>query len=495
MTKTAKSDLDAIAHWDPYETPPPGVRVENLRRRGVDAMRFYLEVPSRTNQLLYCLPFLLGVPVIALSIYVFWLKLAGVAGAFLLVYYLKVNRSGLTKRWTISLTPEYLGVIAETGKESTSFSKRIDFEDIKGIEVRKELGKSTTQLIIKTQREKILVGHGLSNALTKWLKNYLVLELAGLSWRPIFGVNRSQSKLRSVNKHNPLLLDQDLAIRLIDIFVAQAPDFIEQLGEAVAARDAGSIRKAAHWLKAASANVGAKPLSEQCQLMQLYAMDHDYARIDILFEDIKTKSDDVVSWLTDIRQNAATTIAEAGSGNVHPADLKSLSAGKPKAEPSDEADDSNIIDAKVLVVDDSEVSRLIAEDCLGQVVSHIEFAADGGQALDELAKGRFDLILSDCEMAGIDGYEFARRMREYERTTQLEPTPIIALTAHALKRDRARCIAAGMNDYLSKPFSYEELEDKVRMWLPDGPLTSADDFSGSGEGPGEDEGELMYSHG
>ena len=468
MTKADKSNPDAIANWDPYEMPPQGVRIENLRRRGIDVMRFYLEVPSRGNQLLYCVPFVLGLSIIACSIYVLWLKLAGGVGAFLLLYFLKMDRSSLTKRWTLSLAPEYIGVIAETGKASTSYSKRIDFEDIKGVEVRRERGKSTTQLIINTQTEKIVVGHGLSKDLTKWLKNFLVLELAGLSWRPIFGVNRSQSKSRSVNKHNPLLLDHDLAIRLIDIFLLQAPEFIKELGEAVAARDADGIRKNAHWLKAASANVGAKHMSDQCQLMQLYAMDEEYSRIDILFEDIEAKSADVMNWLADIRQTAATTIAEADLSDVHPASRTAPQPGKPKATADEEAGDGEIIDARILVVDDSEVSRLIAEDCLGQVVKHIAFAKDGGQALHELTRGDYDLILSDCEMAGIDGYEFARRMRDYERRTQQIPTPIIALTAHALKRDRARCIAAGMDDYLSKPFSYEELEGKVRKWLHTG---------------------------
>ena len=477
MSKVDQSNPDAIANWDPYELPPQGVRIENLRRRGIDVMRFYLEVPSRTNQLLYCIPFVLGLAIVAWSVYVLWLKLAGVIGAFLLVYFLKMDRSSLTRRWTISLAPDYLGIIAETGKPSTSYSKRVDFEDIKGVEVRKERGKSTTQLIVNTHKEKIVVGHGLSKDLTKWLKNYLVLELAGLSWRPIFGVNRSQSKSRAANKHNPLLLDQDLAIRLIDIFVAQAPEFIRKLGDAVAARDGDGIRKTAHWLKAASANVGAKHMSDQCQLMQLYAMDEEYARIDILFEDIKAKSEDVLSWLADIRQTAATTIAEADLCHVHPASRTTPHAGKSKAEDAVAPDRDEIIDAKILVVDDSEVSRLIAEDCLGQVVKHIAFAKDGGQALNEMASGDYDLVLSDCEMAGIDGYEFARRMRDYERRTQQIPTPIIALTAHALKRDRARCIAAGMDDYLSKPFSYDELEGKVRKWLNAGPTLGADNAS------------------
>ena len=134
MTKADKPNPDAIANWDPYELPPKGVRTENLRRRGIDVMRFYIEVPSRTNQLLYSIPFVLGLSVVVWSIYVLWLKLAGVVGAFLLVYFLKTGRSSLTKRWTLSLAPDYLGIIAETGKPSTSYSKRIDFADIKGIE-------------------------------------------------------------------------------------------------------------------------------------------------------------------------------------------------------------------------------------------------------------------------------------------------------------------------------------------------------------------------
>ena len=74
LTKADKSNPDAIANWDPYEMPPQGVRIENLRRRGIDVLRFCLEVPSRGNQLLYGVPFFLGLSIIAFSIYLLWHK-------------------------------------------------------------------------------------------------------------------------------------------------------------------------------------------------------------------------------------------------------------------------------------------------------------------------------------------------------------------------------------------------------------------------------------
>jgi CheY-like chemotaxis protein len=79
-------------------------------------------------------------------------------------------------------------------------------------------------------------------------------------------------------------------------------------------------------------------------------------------------------------------------------------------------------------------------------------------------RGKYDLILMDCQMPEMDGFEATRAIREAESLSGRH-TPIIGLTAHAMEGDRARCLSAGMDDYLSKPTSLEKLTQVINMWL------------------------------
>ena len=118
--------------------------------------------------------------------------------------------------------------------------------------------------------------------------------------------------------------------------------------------------------------------------------------------------------------------------------------------------------ARILIVEDNSVNQLVA---LGQVqrLGHEGVVAGGGvDAIDIVRDERFDLILMDCQMPDIDGYEAARRIRQIDgRAAQ---TPIVAMTAHALPGEREKCLAAGMNDYLAKPVSLEQLGAIIRLW-------------------------------
>jgi CheY-like chemotaxis protein/HPt (histidine-containing phosphotransfer) domain-containing protein len=89
-----------------------------------------------------------------------------------------------------------------------------------------------------------------------------------------------------------------------------------------------------------------------------------------------------------------------------------------------------------------------------------EAVADGEEALTAFRTGRFDLILMDCQMPRMDGYESTRRIRALDSTI-----PIIALTAHALRGDEKKCREAGMNDYLAKPINFRQLESTLLKWL------------------------------
>lgn len=93
----------------------------------------------------------------------------------------------------------------------------------------------------------------------------------------------------------------------------------------------------------------------------------------------------------------------------------------------------------------------------------VDLVDNGEQALKAFEKYPYAVILMDCQMPVMDGYEASRRIRAHEETHRWK-TPIIAMTAHALEGDRQKCMAAGMSDYLSKPFKTQELEALLHRW-------------------------------
>ncbi|SHL86715.1 hybrid sensor histidine kinase/response regulator [Phytopseudomonas punonensis] len=119
--------------------------------------------------------------------------------------------------------------------------------------------------------------------------------------------------------------------------------------------------------------------------------------------------------------------------------------------------------ARVLLVEDNPVNQLVAKGMLGKQGVEVLLANNGQQALEKLQEETVDLVLMDCNMPIMDGYEASRRIRQ---TPALQHLPIIALTANALSEERERCLAAGMNDYLAKPFRREELLALLDQWLP-----------------------------
>jgi signal transduction histidine kinase/ActR/RegA family two-component response regulator len=108
---------------------------------------------------------------------------------------------------------------------------------------------------------------------------------------------------------------------------------------------------------------------------------------------------------------------------------------------------------RVLLVEDTEMNRQLARILLHKLGWEVDEAHDGQQALDALALRRYDLVLMDCMMPVMDGYEACSRLRQREAAQGLPRTPVVALTASAIEGDRERCLAAGADDYLTKPFT------------------------------------------
>lgn len=123
--------------------------------------------------------------------------------------------------------------------------------------------------------------------------------------------------------------------------------------------------------------------------------------------------------------------------------------------------------ARLLIVEDNSVNLLVLQRVLAKLgYDHVDTARDGLEAVAAANKGNYDLVLMDCQMPNMDGYEATRRLRDLGTRT-----PIVAMTAHAMSGDREKCLAAGMNDYLTKPILVDKAARTIEQWLaaPTGP--------------------------
>jgi two-component system, sensor histidine kinase and response regulator len=119
---------------------------------------------------------------------------------------------------------------------------------------------------------------------------------------------------------------------------------------------------------------------------------------------------------------------------------------------------------RVLVVEDNLLNQELVIGYLEESDYAVTLTGNGRQGLETFVQERFDVVLMDWQMPEMDGLEATRRIREFEQRRGLERTPIIAVTAHAMASDRDACIAAGMDDYLVKPYSYDALMRALRRW-------------------------------
>jgi two-component system, sensor histidine kinase and response regulator len=122
------------------------------------------------------------------------------------------------------------------------------------------------------------------------------------------------------------------------------------------------------------------------------------------------------------------------------------------------------VSLRVLVAEDNAVNQKLMARLLEKRGHHVKVVANGLEALESLEQGSYDLVLMDVQMPELDGFEATGELRKREKQTGLH-TPIIALTAHAMKGDRERCLEAGMDGYLSKPIRAQELDDLLENYI------------------------------
>ncbi|MFQ5451344.1 MAG: response regulator, partial [Nitrospinaceae bacterium] len=119
---------------------------------------------------------------------------------------------------------------------------------------------------------------------------------------------------------------------------------------------------------------------------------------------------------------------------------------------------------RILLVDDSEDNRLLIQLYLRKTRHQLDAAVNGREAVEKFSPGKYDLILMDMQMPVMDGYTATQKIREMEKADHFEETPIIALTAHALKGDMEKCLGAGCSDYLTKPIKKMKIMETLEAY-------------------------------
>jgi PAS domain S-box-containing protein len=142
-------------------------------------------------------------------------------------------------------------------------------------------------------------------------------------------------------------------------------------------------------------------------------------------------------------------------------------------------------DARVLVVEDNTTNQAVAAGMLRKFGIGFDLANDGQEALQMLQNNPYDLVLMDCQMPVMDGYEATRHIRDPLSTVANPDIPIVAMTANAMRGDSDKCFAAGMNDYISKPVEPDKLQHVLLHWLPAACLHQTNDAPADTAAPTE----------
>jgi signal transduction histidine kinase/CheY-like chemotaxis protein len=121
-------------------------------------------------------------------------------------------------------------------------------------------------------------------------------------------------------------------------------------------------------------------------------------------------------------------------------------------------------ECRLLIVEDNEINRHVLLAQLAALGFAADAVPDGEEGLAALEHGTYDAVLMDCQLPGVDGYDTTRRLRRREKSGL--HTPVIAVTAHAMKGEREKCLAAGMDDYITKPVVLEQLAELLDRWVP-----------------------------
>jgi two-component system, sensor histidine kinase and response regulator len=124
----------------------------------------------------------------------------------------------------------------------------------------------------------------------------------------------------------------------------------------------------------------------------------------------------------------------------------------------------------ILIAEDNLINQKVIQRMVQKLGYAVDLVANGQEVIDALSRLSYALIFMDCQMPEIDGFEACREIRK--REVGGPRVPIVAITANAMKGDRERCLAAGMDDYVSKPFKQDDLRAVIDRWIGSAPAVS-----------------------
>src|SRR5919108_2370215 len=248
--KTASSGSPEApgTQWSFPSHPPEGITIENLRKRGFDLLRLHVR-GRNTSKRLIAFSVMAATLALAAGAFAHQRHLGGALAVGLLAVGLALARRTAAGSWTITIVPDRLTIGFDRTGGSHSADTVLMFSEIQEVRIRKSAVRSQDAVVVATSTATVAVGAGLSSEALEWLKNYLIMEVSGLTWRPIFDVGRQTTRKRSAGQTNILQNRPELARKIRAVFLEQAPHRFEKLRAAVEKKDAVGIKREAHWLK------------------------------------------------------------------------------------------------------------------------------------------------------------------------------------------------------------------------------------------------------